>query len=202
MTTVGFGDAYPKTAGGKFVGMAAMLTGILLIALPVAIVGRKFQEVYENYDHKKGGGGQSHDDEEYRRDPEGEQAAKGGEKPEPGAGEKEKEPGAEKKEQEGEESTPKKVTIDEGEKDKEKAVRPHHDRDRKKMAKKFQEAKLRGAKEMKSAIAELAILLAEGEKVQIGIHQNAKTQRDIYEHVHDQMRKVVDTIPSVSSSHA
>merc|ERR1711959_115834 len=106
--------------------------------------------------------------------------------------------GAEKKEPEGEHS-PKKVTIDEGEMDHEK-VRPHHGRERKKLAKKFQEAKLRGAKEIQSAITELAILLAEGEKVQVGIRQNAQTQRDIYEHVHERMRKVVDTIPSVSRS--
>lgn len=49
MTTVGFGDVYPKTGAGRLVGMSAMLTGILLIALPVAIVGRQFQEVYDNH---------------------------------------------------------------------------------------------------------------------------------------------------------
>lgn len=47
MTTVGFGDVYPKTGAGKVVGVFSMLMGILLIALPVAIVGRKFQEVYD-----------------------------------------------------------------------------------------------------------------------------------------------------------
>lgn len=47
MTTVGFGDMYPITWQGRFVGIFAMLVGILLIALPTAIVGRKFQEVYE-----------------------------------------------------------------------------------------------------------------------------------------------------------
>jgi len=47
MTTVGFGDMYPMTWQGRFVGIFAMLVGILLIALPTAIVGRKFQEVYE-----------------------------------------------------------------------------------------------------------------------------------------------------------
>jgi hypothetical protein len=46
MTTVGYGDKYPKTAIGKVVGSACMLFGILLIALPTAIVGQKFQEVY------------------------------------------------------------------------------------------------------------------------------------------------------------
>eukprot|EP00746_Dinoflagellata_sp_MGD_P141412 gnl/MRDRNA2_/MRDRNA2_74521_c0_seq1.p1 gnl/MRDRNA2_/MRDRNA2_74521_c0~~gnl/MRDRNA2_/MRDRNA2_74521_c0_seq1.p1 ORF type:complete len:542 (+),score=76.17 gnl/MRDRNA2_/MRDRNA2_74521_c0_seq1:104-1729(+) len=47
MTTVGFGDMYPMTWQGRLVGIFAMLVGILLIALPTAIVGRKFQEVYE-----------------------------------------------------------------------------------------------------------------------------------------------------------
>jgi len=47
MTTVGFGDSYPRTELGRLVATATMLSGILLIALPVAIIGRKFQEVYE-----------------------------------------------------------------------------------------------------------------------------------------------------------
>lgn len=49
MTTVGFGDKYPRTTLGKCVGFVAMLVGMILIAVPVAIVGNKFQEVYENY---------------------------------------------------------------------------------------------------------------------------------------------------------
>lgn len=48
-TTVGFGDVYPRTLLGRFVGTFTMLTGILLIALPVAIIGRKFQEAYEEH---------------------------------------------------------------------------------------------------------------------------------------------------------
>eukprot|EP00397_Hematodinium_sp_SG-2012_P023499 GEMP01024416.1.p1 GENE.GEMP01024416.1~~GEMP01024416.1.p1 ORF type:complete len:478 (+),score=90.39 GEMP01024416.1:176-1609(+) len=47
MTTVGYGDKTPQTAAGKLVGSVSMLCGILLIALPVAIVGRNFQEAYE-----------------------------------------------------------------------------------------------------------------------------------------------------------
>lgn len=46
MTTVGFGDVRPRTSLGKFVGTVTMLSGILLIALPIAIIGRKFQEAY------------------------------------------------------------------------------------------------------------------------------------------------------------
>lgn len=49
MTTVGYGDKYPKTAIGRIIGILCMLTGILLIALPTAIVGQKFQEVYRRH---------------------------------------------------------------------------------------------------------------------------------------------------------
>lgn len=48
MTTVGFGDTYPRTDLGKIVGTVVMLTGILLIALPIAIIGRKFQDAYDD----------------------------------------------------------------------------------------------------------------------------------------------------------
>lgn len=46
MTTLGYGDKYPKSLQGQFVGVACMLSGILLIALPTAIVGHQFQDVY------------------------------------------------------------------------------------------------------------------------------------------------------------
>lgn len=49
MTTVGFGEVYPRTWLGKLVGTITMLSGILLIALPIAIIGRKFQEVYDDH---------------------------------------------------------------------------------------------------------------------------------------------------------
>jgi len=47
MTTVGYGDVTPKTILGRFTGSACMLCGILLIALPIAIVGRNFQDAYQ-----------------------------------------------------------------------------------------------------------------------------------------------------------
>jgi len=50
MTSVGYGEVYPKTFLGKILGVAAMLVGMVLIALPVAIVGQKFQDVYESND--------------------------------------------------------------------------------------------------------------------------------------------------------
>merc|ERR1719253_185522 len=50
MTSVGYGEVYPRTTMGKCVGFFAMLVGMVLIALPVAIVGQKFQDVYDNHD--------------------------------------------------------------------------------------------------------------------------------------------------------
>jgi hypothetical protein len=50
MTSVGYGEVVPKTGLGKIVGVVASLVGMVLIALPVAIVGQKFQDVYEQND--------------------------------------------------------------------------------------------------------------------------------------------------------
>jgi len=53
MTTVGYGDIVPYTVPGRVVAGIAMLCGILLISLPVAIVGSKFQEAYSEYEQDK-----------------------------------------------------------------------------------------------------------------------------------------------------
>lgn len=52
MTTVGYGDFYPSTAGGYFVGVMCALSGILLTALPIAIIGSKFN-IYWEYNRKR-----------------------------------------------------------------------------------------------------------------------------------------------------
>eukprot|EP00744_Colponema_vietnamica_P014421 GILI01020192.1.p1 GENE.GILI01020192.1~~GILI01020192.1.p1 ORF type:complete len:496 (-),score=47.88 GILI01020192.1:350-1837(-) len=46
ITTVGYGDYVPTTFAGRAVASITVLCGILIIALPVAIVGNKFQEVF------------------------------------------------------------------------------------------------------------------------------------------------------------
>jgi len=48
MTTVGFGDKLPRTLAGRIIAGMTMMAGILVIALPVAIVGSRFQEVYND----------------------------------------------------------------------------------------------------------------------------------------------------------
>ena len=45
VTTVGYGDVVPKTALGRIIGGFTMISGILMIALPVAIIGSSFAEV-------------------------------------------------------------------------------------------------------------------------------------------------------------
>uniref|UniRef100_A0A7S2LKX4 Potassium channel domain-containing protein n=1 Tax=Zooxanthella nutricula TaxID=1333877 RepID=A0A7S2LKX4_9DINO len=53
MTTVGYGDVYPRSLVGRIVGCLAMISGIVLISLPVAIVGSKFQQGYEDMERAR-----------------------------------------------------------------------------------------------------------------------------------------------------
>lgn len=46
MTTVGYGDFYPTTPQGYFIGALCSITGILLIALPVAVTSSNFSDFY------------------------------------------------------------------------------------------------------------------------------------------------------------
>eukprot|EP01017_Pseudomicrothorax_dubius_P036644 TRINITY_DN5269_c0_g2_i1.p1 TRINITY_DN5269_c0_g2~~TRINITY_DN5269_c0_g2_i1.p1 ORF type:complete len:576 (+),score=75.59 TRINITY_DN5269_c0_g2_i1:29-1756(+) len=46
MTTVGFGDKVPHTVLGKCIAVVTGVTGMLMIAIPVAILGNNFQQLY------------------------------------------------------------------------------------------------------------------------------------------------------------
>ena len=45
MKIKGFGDAYPVTWPGHFLAIIAMLSGIVLLAMPISIIGQKFTQV-------------------------------------------------------------------------------------------------------------------------------------------------------------
>jgi len=53
LTTVGYGDAVPVTWAGKLVATAAMVTGLLFVAAPVAIFGANFNEGFQAEMRKK-----------------------------------------------------------------------------------------------------------------------------------------------------
>merc|ERR1719502_1173305 len=44
LTTVGYGDQAPLTMGGRVVAIVMMLSGALYMAMPLAIIGSKFDE--------------------------------------------------------------------------------------------------------------------------------------------------------------
>jgi hypothetical protein len=48
MTTVGFGDVSPNSNLGKFITSVAMIFGIIQLAMPLAIVGNNFVEVWDD----------------------------------------------------------------------------------------------------------------------------------------------------------
>lgn len=52
MTTVGYGDYHPVTAPGYIVGALCAVSGIIISALPVAIIGNNFS-IYWQHNQKR-----------------------------------------------------------------------------------------------------------------------------------------------------
>ncbi|OQR86453.1 Voltage-gated Ion Channel (VIC) Superfamily [Thraustotheca clavata] len=51
MTTVGYGDEVPVTPWGKFIASIAMMSGMLILALPISVIGSNFQQVMKEVLH-------------------------------------------------------------------------------------------------------------------------------------------------------
>ncbi|KAF4321273.1 hypothetical protein BBO99_00007202 [Phytophthora kernoviae] len=52
MSTVGYGDMTPVTWMGKVVGCCTVLTGMLVLALPITVIGTNFQKVMKSVMHE------------------------------------------------------------------------------------------------------------------------------------------------------
>jgi len=48
MTSVGYGDFYPETAVGYIVGGLCAITGLVITALPVAVIGSNFNMYWQH----------------------------------------------------------------------------------------------------------------------------------------------------------
>ncbi|KXJ13803.1 Potassium voltage-gated channel protein egl-36 [Exaiptasia diaphana] len=48
MTTVGYGDVYPKSPYGKMIGTVCACVGVLIVALPVSVIGSNFTLFYSH----------------------------------------------------------------------------------------------------------------------------------------------------------
>ncbi|KAL8577353.1 hypothetical protein ACOMHN_044858 [Nucella lapillus] len=55
MTTVGYGDVYPVSVGGKVVGSICALSGLIVVAMPIAVIASKFSVYHSNLSPRQQG---------------------------------------------------------------------------------------------------------------------------------------------------
>ena len=53
-TTVGYGDMYATTEGGRFFSICCMYCGVMTLALPIAVIGNNFSSLYDFFRGKVG----------------------------------------------------------------------------------------------------------------------------------------------------
>jgi len=53
VTTVGYGDLFPITWMGRGIGILTMMTGVFFLAMPLTIVGTKFNSAWEDLEHER-----------------------------------------------------------------------------------------------------------------------------------------------------
>jgi hypothetical protein len=53
MTTTGYGDAFPQTALGKLLGCLTMLSGLVVLALPITVISENFAHAYQSQEKKQ-----------------------------------------------------------------------------------------------------------------------------------------------------
>ncbi|MGI9391944.1 MAG: potassium channel family protein, partial [Parvibaculales bacterium] len=53
LTTVGYGDVVPVTVAGKILGGLTSIIGIMMVALPTAIISSSFMHEFQHFRQKK-----------------------------------------------------------------------------------------------------------------------------------------------------
>ncbi|XP_060074364.1 potassium voltage-gated channel protein Shaw-like [Ylistrum balloti] len=53
MTTVGYGDFYPSTTGGRIVASICAMAGLFLLAMPIGIISKNYSYLYTRLTHRE-----------------------------------------------------------------------------------------------------------------------------------------------------